>query len=99
MADIHTMPGAAPPPAPEAAPPLTAIEGWDVDHFGDLPPVIANSQAGAEALLAWGLGQLSQLNVLLRAASHDGTPDLADAVRHFTEQVQQAMVAAQDRLD
>ncbi|MFT3818309.1 MAG: hypothetical protein QM750_11855 [Rubrivivax sp.] len=98
MCDIHTMPGAAPPPAPEPAP-LTAIEGWAVDHFDDLPPVIVNSQASAEALLAWGLGQLSQLNVLLRAAKLGDAPDLADAVRHFTAQVEQVLVAAQARLN
>ncbi|MFT3820479.1 MAG: hypothetical protein QM750_23180 [Rubrivivax sp.] len=105
MCDIHTMPGAAPPPAPEPAPRQQPIEGWACDYRDDEWPVIADPKASAAALLAWGVGELSQLNILLEAANAASSAaglqvsDVAGAALHFTQQVRQAMEAALARLD
>ncbi len=99
MAEVHTLPGGCTTPAPPAVEPapLTAVKGWDCDT-GDEAPVIVNPNATSEGLQWWALGQLSQANKLLTmlSCSEKGysAAELADAIRHFTEQAEQVLKAA-----
>lgn len=81
------------------------IEGWACDFHGMLArPVIVNPEASAVSLLAWALGELSQLNAMLEGIS-DAAGDsatevtrLANATLHFTMQAHQAIEAAANRV-
>lgn len=89
--------------------PIKPISGWAnglhaVGNVGDTA-VIINPESGAEGLLAWSLGQLQQLNYLLKVigiAEHNAAPhdpsELCNAIRHQLQQIEAAVSGALDVL-
>lgn len=85
------------------------IEGWasalHLTAADDGPAVIPAPDATPQALIAWAMGQLGQLNVLLTTIGMaDGfgvqvdATALASAIRHPLEQAEAALDAAIHRL-
>jgi len=72
-------------------------------HDGDAPAVIVNPDASARTLMAWSLGQVEALRVMLVAAEDVdagalSTGELASGAAALVEQVQAVLRAAVDRL-
>lgn len=105
MADIRSLPGAAPPPASQPARPLRAVRGWCREYFDDdQPPVIVNPAAPMHLLADWAHGQLKQANIVLSifgtwTTEEASLENAAGAVRHFTEQAESVLLALLDRLE
>lgn len=86
--------------------PAAAVTGWAsweglTDHTE--PAVIANPAATPAALLAWAIGQIQQVNVVLDAAATYRDPggmtagELAGAVLHFSAQAEAVLVELRAR--
>jgi hypothetical protein len=101
MAEVHVMPGAAPPVAAVVAP----VQGWAYDGGPGPAPVIINPDASTQALAAWALSQLQQVNTLAlligcsRPEIDLPAADVVNAFRHFTEQAQCALEECNRRTD
>lgn len=73
-----------------------AVHGWcsTVDLSSDeAPAVIVNPDASDAALVAWALGQVEQVNVVLAAVAAGSRSDVEDArlaasIQHFNEQAE-----------
>lgn len=85
------------------------VEGWasrvHLSINDDGPSVIPSPAASAESLIAWALGQIGQLNVMLHTigmaeefAVLPPPSELAGAVRHQLEQIEVVLEAATGRL-
>lgn len=84
------------------------IAGWCSDlhspHLHTEATVVVGPEATSAGLLAWGIGQLQQLNILLTVigcAQHTSPADpgeLCGAIRHQLEQAMATIEAAADQL-
>lgn len=85
------------------------IEGWASRLYLPItfegPSVVPSPKATAGTLVAWALGQVGQLNVLLHTigvadgfAASPPPSELAGAIRHQLEQVESVLIAATEKL-
>jgi hypothetical protein len=79
--------------------PPTPVRGWIGDYEATFAePVVVNSAAEAAPLMAWGIGQLEAVNVLLEAIAcakqNDDVARVAGAIWHLTAQAETVIKAA-----
>lgn len=74
------------------------VQGLQSNFEAAPPPVIVNPMAEAEALMSWGIDQLTAVNALLKAMSNSAASSevaaFAGAVAHLTAQAEVVVRAA-----